>query len=735
MDTTRLSRVLPYDEYLPEAGIYLNKDRSLGAVFEAIPLGFEPMTILQLGTLVQSSRSWFSLPSSCTLQLLYEDRPPTPRIIVSIRYYPTSASTNGGHGQLAREIRKFSQLMTRFQHTSRIPLKRLPAIDLLNELRRFLNPKTHLRYRYTPYDSAVSLSEQILYSEPGWEEFTLSREGTKTKILAIESTPKYLFPGGLAFSIRLPFPVRLALSFGFPTKSELKRMIHHPEVGLRTARPLNREAPEAEVAEERDMSVAISVVIEAEGTDELEARTQEAVRFFQSEFECGVDSEADSSLCLSTLPLNFDPTANRDTSRSLILSPSEAAKLTPVFLSPPEITDSLGTCIARGNELIRLRPSREKQRNHSVLVSDNDLDQKAIIVNCYEAAKRNGEDPIVFRILGSAADPTGVPELDQHRIVFDPNSRLPVDPFRGVYDVRKIEFLTEFLLRATQLASPAFEAQEEHRRALEAAIRKATSHKDEAPEVKIIDGRLLMEHPATTHCSVREIVRALSRLPAEPDEEFSFYTVESLLQRLSPFYGNGIFSKLFEGNPDEPTEEPRDVYAYDLSALGSRSVLMLLSIMAIGEELRSVMSLERNHGRSGYLLIENVAPPNGNNFSLHQIMVELLETAHSRDLWTISTMPKIEDYFELQAGWTLWNSAEHYYFLPVRPDTVEFLTKGGTFAAPALDAIRSLRTKIGEYFDAFYINKEGSKMRTFRYFEPSLGRVFQADSEGTRISS
>ena len=67
-----LGSLLPYDEFVPQTGIFVNKDGALGAVFEATLLEHEPMVTDQILQSVEGIRPWFNLPSQCVLQVLFE---------------------------------------------------------------------------------------------------------------------------------------------------------------------------------------------------------------------------------------------------------------------------------------------------------------------------------------------------------------------------------------------------------------------------------------------------------------------------------------------------------------------------------------------------------------------------------------------------------------------------------------------------------------------------------------
>ena len=70
-----LGALLPYSEYLEADSLFLQKDGSLGAIFEATLLEHETMTSEQVVSSVESLKSWFNLPSNCTLQILFDQAP------------------------------------------------------------------------------------------------------------------------------------------------------------------------------------------------------------------------------------------------------------------------------------------------------------------------------------------------------------------------------------------------------------------------------------------------------------------------------------------------------------------------------------------------------------------------------------------------------------------------------------------------------------------------------------
>ncbi len=61
-----LTRFLPYDEYLPEFGVFKQKDGSLGVIYEVTLCEHETKTSDEITSLLERLRSWFRLDESLT---------------------------------------------------------------------------------------------------------------------------------------------------------------------------------------------------------------------------------------------------------------------------------------------------------------------------------------------------------------------------------------------------------------------------------------------------------------------------------------------------------------------------------------------------------------------------------------------------------------------------------------------------------------------------------------------
>lgn len=197
------AKILPYEEYLPEAGIFVLKDGSLGAIYDIGLVEHEPVEAARIVELVSSMKAWFFLPERCTLQVFFDQSeipardpicnseasgfknahpvaesiykarlsrfqsfcegksklsPMRRRALLSIRYFPDQNDSKAilrllerGEGLLfdsmnaiTKEVAELSQILAQFQESSRIPLTRLSGAVLVYFLRRFFNTKEYL---------------------------------------------------------------------------------------------------------------------------------------------------------------------------------------------------------------------------------------------------------------------------------------------------------------------------------------------------------------------------------------------------------------------------------------------------------------------------------------------------------------------------------------------------------------------------------------------------------------
>ena len=307
---TSLSALLPYDEYVPESGLFVNKDGSLGAVFEATLLEHEPMTSKEIIAAVDGLKTLFNVPSCCALQVLFDqarlssldDRfiklekqhsdgnpvsqtlfkarlnslkeacngentlsPFIRRAYVSLRYFPLNSLKHSSRllkrsesilfhemKGFVEESRRFREIATNFRLNSKLPLRELTAAELLDVLRRFFNPKTYYKRSFAPYNPSLPISSQVLYNSPVLSYLGIEREGIKTRTLSLKTSPQYAYPGGMAYFLKLPFPFKLALNFKFPTRSQSKAFFDMKEFFLQNTPSARAKRQREEVLEVQD---------------------------------------------------------------------------------------------------------------------------------------------------------------------------------------------------------------------------------------------------------------------------------------------------------------------------------------------------------------------------------------------------------------------------------------------------------------------------------------------------
>ena len=288
------AKILPYEEYLHEAGMFTLKDGSLGAIFDLGLIEHEPLIASRIVDLVDGLKSWFFLPERCTLQLLFDQTeipsrdpvwnfsssgytnphpvsealyrerlalfkglcesasklsPMRRRTLLSIRYFPDQDNARNilkllerGEGLLfdtmnaiTREVAEFSQILAQFIESSRVPLTRVTGAGLVDFLRRFFNPKEYLERDFAPFNSHIPISEQIVYAGPIGTLEGIEREGIKTRTVTLKTSPRRVIPGGMANFLLLNFPFRLSLNFSFPKPSKVKNYFDTKEFFLQNS--------------------------------------------------------------------------------------------------------------------------------------------------------------------------------------------------------------------------------------------------------------------------------------------------------------------------------------------------------------------------------------------------------------------------------------------------------------------------------------------------------------------
>lgn len=788
-----LSELLPYDEYIESSRMFRHKDGSLGAVFEAEILEHEPMTAEQMISGVEGLKSWFTLPENCALQILFDQSatsshdaevqhiesqypdghsvskalfaarvakikaacntsgPLSPlrrRTLVSIRYFPALSESRLARDLLKRgeavlykemkgfiqESRNFTQIITNFQHNSKVPLKQLGAAELLDVTRRFFNPKTYYKRSFARYNPNLPLSDQIIYHAPILDYAGIEREGIKTRTLTLKTSPQYAYPGGMAYFTKLTFPFKLSLNFSFPSRNQVKTFFDMKEFFLQNTPSAKAKRQREEVLavqdklarEDRCLHLSFSVIVEGESDEMLESRVREIVNVFHNDLECETILEDDIGLglCLNSLPLNYNPKSDYSTKRAIRILRSDATKFVPIFDSFRGLGKPLQLYLSRENNLVKFSLLENETSNHTVVLADSGSGKSAFVIDCIQAAKRMSPEPLVF-VIDKKSSYTMLSEyFDGDLTVFDRTKEMPFSPFRGVYDEEKIAFLTNLIVSCVKLTSPSFEFDSSHTGAISKALKLAYQKKAAQAGLAYVEGELMKQAIDTeVELSMDDFVAELGALPAEASFESAVKETEELLQKLTPFYGDGIYAQYFRGKAAAKRKVPKSFYIYDLDALDSDPVLQALMTMAVTEEIRRIIKLPENQGRTGFIVLEELGMLGRDNPTASRFILDAAETFRKLGYWLIGLTPRPQNYFELEAGKAMWSVADNFLFLQMSADNVEYLAKQSSLLDEASkEIIKSLRTKRGQHAEVFYMNKKKSKQGAFRYFQTSLDR-------------
>ena len=670
------------------------------------------------------------------------------RTWVSIRYFPSFVDRGKARNFLkkgefvlyqelesfVRESRQFAHLITNFQHNSKIPLKLLGAEEVLDVLRKFFNPKTYYKRSFAPYNRHISISDQVLFNSPTLDYGGIEREGIKTRTLTLKTSPQYAYPGGMAYFTKLPFPFKLSLNLSFPSKTQVKTFFdmkefflqNTPSARARRQREEVLEVQERLVRDDRCLHLTFNVIVEGETDEVLDARVREVVNIFHNDLECEIILEDDIGLglCLNSLPLAYNPKSDYSTQRAIRILRSDVTKFVPIFDSFRGLSRPLQIYLSRENNLVPFSLLENETSNHTVVLADSGSGKSAFIIDCIQAAKRMNPEPLVFVVDKKSSYTMLAEYFEGDLTVFDRTQEMPFSPFRGVYDEEKIAFLTNLVVSCVKLTSPSFEFDSTHTGAISKAIRLAHEKKVRQAGIVYQDGNLVkQEVDVEVTLSMDDFVAELSALPAESQFEAMIKQTEELLQKLTPFYGDGIYAQYFQGKTRAANSKPKMFYIYDLDRLDSDPILQVLMTMSVVEEIRRVIKLPENQNRGGFIVFEELGMLGRDNPTASRFILDAAETFRKLGFWLIGLTPRPQNYFELEAGRAMWSVADNFIFLQMSGDNVDYLGKNSTLLDEASgQIIKSLRTKRGQYAEVFYMNKKKTKQGAFRYFQTPLDR-------------
>lgn len=787
-----LGALLPYDEYLEQDRIFLMKDGSLGAVFKVSLLEHEPMTGEQIVSQIEKLKTWFSLPENCVLQILfdqssisyhdplwktllqkYENPHPVAEALqkervrmfqsacgtentvcplsrntyLAIRFFPECLEKKkiqtileNGEMQLLtsaseylRELKEFKNIVDGFEQDSKIPLHRLGAKELIDFLRRFFNPKEYYKRSFAEYNAKIPVSDQVIFNSPTLDFEGIEREGIRTRVISLKTSPLIAYPGGMANFTKVTFPFKIALSFSFPGKAKVKRFFDMKDFFLDRSPSAKAQRQKEEVLMvqkrlafgDRVLHMTFNVIVEGNTNDELDKRTREIVNIFHNDLEAEVIRESDIGLglCLNSLPLNYSPDVDYSTQRAIRILQSDVLNFLPVFDSFRGLKEPLQLYLSRENNLVPFSLFENETSNHTVVLADSGSGKSAFIIDCIQAVKKKKEDPLVFIIDKKSSYKMIARLFDGDLTIFDPNNDMPFSPFRGNYDEAKVNFLTQLLLTAVSLVSPNFQVESEHLSALSKAIKLAYKTSVDQRGLSYRDSRFVVEKLCYgTEISIDDIVREIGTLKSFREFETSAHVLNDLIVKLKPFYGDGPYAKYF-GSTSQSERKSTSFYAYDLDALDSDPTLQTLMTMSVFEEIRQIIAQPENRSRGGIVICEELGRIGGDNPVANRYIVDFAETLRKLGFWLIALAPRPQNYFDSEAGRAMWGVADNFLFLKMSADNVRYLReKSALFDEANSEIIASLQTRKGQYTELFYMNKNKSRQGAFRYHQTTLDR-------------
>ena len=569
------------------------------------------------------------------------------------------------------------------------------------------------------------LSDQFLFHSPQLNYSGIEREGVKTRTLSLKTSPLYAYDGGMSYFVGLDFPFKLSLNFSFPSKSKVKNFFGIKEFFLENTLSAKGRIQKEEVKEvqeklarnDRCLYLTFNVIIEGESEEELDERTRKICHIFHNKLECEVIEEDDIGLglCLNSLPLNYTPDADHSTQRAIRILASDAIKFVPIFDSFRGLKQPLSVFLSRENNMVPFSLTENETSNHTVVLADTGSGKSAFVSECLQAAKRLSPEPLVFVIDKKSSYAMLSQYYDGELTVFDRNQKVPFSPFRGTYDEEKIAFLTKLISLSVKLTSPSFELESEHQTAISEALKLAYLKKCERQGLSYVDGELLKkEADSEVELSMEDFITELGSLTDDGKNQIR-NVIEPLISKLKPFYGDGIYSQFFSSD-SRLSSGKKLFYVYDLDALDGDPILQTLMTMSVIEEIRQILSLPENQGRTGFLVMEEFAMLGRNNPAFRDFAIDFAETMRKRGCWLITLTPRPQNYFDLEVGKAFWGVADNFIFLQMSSDNVDFISKHSTlFDEANREILRSLRTKKGEYADVFYMNKKKTRQGAFRY--------------------
>jgi hypothetical protein len=779
-----LSTFLPYDEFLPQFGLFRQKDGSLGVVYEVQLCEHETKRAQQITALLSELRAWFRLSDDLVLSLLFEqskisahdrtwknlvtpadlDRQDVParlhlanlerlraqgpfqrRLFLSIRNFPKREDRGTRLAQVGRELanpdqtlsntlegflrqlRAFNHTLAQFELSSPLTLTRLTGSDLADYLRRTFNPHTYYKRPFAKVNPDLPLSEQVIFCPSQLDHPGIDREGVRTRTITLKNAPSFAYPGSMAYFLGLNFPFRLSVNISFPSSASIKRHFGVKEFFLQNTPSARSRRQKEEIdslqerllRDDRVLQMTFCVLIEGTEEEELDQRTKDCLAQFQRHLECEaiVEREIGLGLWLNALPLNYHPIADWTSKRAIRILASDVVHFCPVFDSfRGTVGPASSIFLSRESGLVPFHLQSTGNSHHIAVLGDTGSGKSGQVIKLLLGELRKDPRPLVFVIDFKTSYGMLSNYLPSELTTFERGKPMPFSPFRGEMDEDKLRFLVQLLTSAIQLTSAQFQLDSEHRTCLTQALRRAHETKVQSASVRYQEGELVQGEGVGAPClTLDDVIAQLGTLTGDPEFEKYGPFVEELTKKLRPFYGDGIYAPFFRQSTQQKAPVRADLRVYDLDALASDPILQTLVTMSVVDEIRRQIKSDDARERGGYIVIEELGMLGRNNPVAKDFVIDAAETFRKLGFFLIGLTPNPRNYFELAAGQAMWSVADHFIFLAMKDDNVDFIAKNSTLLDEAsVQVVKSLRTERGRHADLFYVHKSKSVAGAFR---------------------
>ncbi len=633
------------------------------------------------------------------------------------------------------DLRSFDGVLKDFESNKTFSFKKQNAQDLTDSLRSFFNPKEYYNRDFVKHSPTCSISDQVIYKSPSLSFEGIEREGVKTKTITLKNCPQFGLPGGMASFLKLDFPYKIALNFSLQTKEKVKRGLKLKTFFLE--RTLSAEArkqkADLDLVQEklahgdRCLQMTFNIIVEGESDNSLNNRIRKVLNIFNNDLECEaiVEEDIGLGLCLNSLPLMYSADSDISSRRSIKILQSDAQKFVPIFDSFKGTKDPMQLFLSRENNIVPFSIIDENRAsNHSCVVADTGSGKSAFVLDIAQSYKRKHPDPLIFYIEKRASSKMLCRYFGGDFTEFKVGNDIPFTPFRGQFDDSKVNFLSLLIGTAINLSNPNFVMQSEHSSIIGQALKVAYNKKIQESSMVYEDGRLIeKDSDGSNLINMDDVVNAIGSL--HDDEKFKTMSAEidELIKKLREYYGDGKYADFFKGNNKSVNDKGQSFYVYDLDGLESDPKLQALVTLSIFEEIRRIIALPENKLKGGLIVFEELGQLGKNNPTAAKYIIDFSETIRKLGFNLIFVAPRPKNFFETDAGRAAWDSADNYFFLQLKPDSVNFIKENSeVLDDTAVQIVKSIKTVNDRYVEVYYTNKDATKAGAFKFLRAPIDK-------------